>query len=467
MPSSPSYDPGSFRDRSGRVLRSDDEVYRGLSNEALAEWEFIAGTQFLSRYLADGSIVATDRVPSADVPPLLADDWSATLRHKTIPFISYPYEWSYSMLRDAALLHLRLLADALLEDAVLKDATPYNTQFRGSQCVFIDTASLVRYQPGDAWMGYRQFCQLMLYPLMLQTYHDVDFQPMLRGRLEGITPQQCLNLLTKRDLLRKGVLAHVFLHAKMEGKVGSKPQGMAESLKREGFGKSLIQNNVKNLVGIVEGLKWTPRHSLWSEYDVADSPVKADGEAKEEFIRSVVGTRSWRQVWDLGCNVGRYSRICAEHADYVLALDFDHLAIERLFLALKAEGNEKILPLVFNVADPSPGLGWRGMERRDLVSRGHPELVLSLALIHHLVLRENILLPDVMDWLASLGAAVVIEFVDKADPQSQSLIANREDQYVDYSLTAFEQLLNERFAVRRTQQLPTPTRRLYYAEPLA
>ncbi len=461
-----SYDPGSFRDQSGRVYQFDGQIYRGLSADALAEWESVASSQFLQRHLSTGSFVVTERADEAELPVHLTAEWAGTLRHETIPFVSYPYEWSFHMLREAALLQLELLADALREDMILKDATPYNTQFRGSQCVFIDTASLVRYKAGEAWMGYRQFCQTMLYPLMLQSYHDFDFQPLLRGRIDGITPTQCLNLLTKRDLLRKGVFPHVYLHSKLESNAVRHPQGTAESLKAEGFGKKLIQNNVRKLTQIVQGLKWKPKQSAWSEYDVTESPVQQDGAAKEDFIRGIVGSRRWRLVWDLGCNIGRYSRICAEHSDYVIALDYDHLAIDRLYRSLKSERNDRILPLVFNIADPSPGLGWRGIERRDLAGRGRPELVLALALIHHLVLRENIPLADIVDWLADLKSAAVIEFVDKADPQSQSLLANRVDQYSDYTREEFERLIGERFVIRRTFELPTPTRTLYFVEPL-
>lgn len=460
-----SFDPGSFRDRGGRVYQVDGRIYRGLASEALDEWEFVSQTEFLQRFLAEGSFVGTECTSLDELPSEIANEWAGALSHETIPFISYPYEWSFHMLREAALLHLRLLADALNEDVTLKDATPFNTQFRGSQCVFIDAASLTRYREGEQWMGYRQFCQTMLYPLMLQAYKNVEFQPWLRGSLSGISPTQFLNLMSARDLLRSGVFAHVFLHAKLEGSAGSTPQGTSESLKEEGFGKSLIQNNVRKLTKIVEGLSWKPRQSLWSEYDVVDSPVKTDGTAKEEFIREVAASRRWSQVWDLGCNVGRYSRICSEHSDTVIALDYDHLAIDRLYLSLKEEGNKKILPLVFNLADPSPGLGWRGKERRDIVGRGKPDLVLALALIHHLVLRENILLPDLLSWLADLKSALVIEFVDKTDPQSQSLLANRADQYHDYSREAFERFVSERFVVRRTADLPTPTRKLYFVEP--
>jgi hypothetical protein len=462
-----SYDPGSFRDRSGRVCQYDGRIYRLLSAEALEEWEFVARTEFARRHIAAGSFVATERACDGELPPHLSKGWAGTLKHETIPFISYPYEWSFHMLRDAALLHLDLMAGALREGVILKDATPYNTQFRGSQCVFIDAASLVKYRPGDTWMGYRQFCQTMLYPLLLQSYRDLEFQPLLRGRLDGITPTQCLNMLRKRDLLRAGVFTHVYLHSKLETRAIERPQGTAESLRDEGFGKELIQNNVRKLTRIVEGLKWTPRHSTWSEYDVSQAPPQLDGAVKEEFVGQVAAGRRWRLVWDLGCNVGRYSRLCAKHADYVVALDFDHLAIDRLYQSLKAEQQRSILPLVFNVTDPSPGLGWRGRERRDLAARGKPELVLALALIHHLVLRENLLLPDVVDWLASLNSAAVIEFVDKSDPQSQLLLANRVDQYADYSREAFEKLIGERFAVRRTASLPTPTRKLYYVEPLS
>jgi hypothetical protein len=236
-------------------------------------------------------------------------------------------------------------------------------------------------------------------------------------------------------------------------------------MKQSGFQRELIEQNVRRLTALTSGLTWKPRRSLWSEYDAESAPVQADGAAKEEFVRGIVSRRRWRQVWDLGCNLGRYSRIAAEHADLVLAMDSDHLTVERLYRSLQTERAANIVPLVFNIADPSPGLGWRGTERSMLPERGRPDLVLCLAVIHHLVMRENLLLGDVVDWLGDLGGAMVIEFVDKTDPQVRSLLANRADQYDDYSVEAFLERLERRFQVRERRPLPSGARTLFYVEP--
>jgi hypothetical protein len=414
--------------------------------------------------MAAGRIVRTEEVaPPAHLtaPP---GEWVGWLRHERIPRITYPYEWSFGMLRDAALLTLDLMQAALADGVILKDASPFNVQFVGTRPVFIDVASFVPHQ-GGPWEGYRQFCQMFLYPLLLQAWRKVDFQPWLRGRLGGITPEECWRILSLRDLFRRGALTHVCLHAKLSRQVGESSRNIPDSLRESGFQSQLVKANVTKLRRIVAGLRWRAKSSYWSDYDRASQPVPIDGSAKEEFVARIASRRRWREVWDLGCHVGRYARIVSPHADRVTAIDSDHLSIDRMYESLKTRGETGILPLVFNVSDPSPSLGWRGRERLDLVNRGRPELVLCLALLHHLVLRENLRLEDVVDWLAELGAALVIEFVDKSDPQAQSLLAHRADQYDDYSAESFETLLTSRFHVHERQILPAQTRTLFFAEP--
>lgn len=458
------FDPGSFRDRTGRVVISQGRVLRALDATAAAHWQRVSATQFFAAASAAGRVVSTAVTP----PPAAASDpkWVMWLEHERIPFISYPYEWSFGMLQQAALLQLDLMQAALAEGCILKDATPFNVQFRGVSPVFIDVASFVPHD-GGPWEGYRQFCQMFLYPLLLQAWRGIDIQPWLRGRLSGVTPAECWRLLSLRDLLRRGALSHVYLHAKLSEGTRTAQSNLPASLAASGFQKSLIEANIAKLRRLVERLQWQPRSSYWSEYDAGSEPVRLDGAAKEEIIRGVVAPRRWKFVWDLGCNVGRYSRIAADHVDYVLALDIDHLAVERMFVALQSEGRKNILPLVFNIADPSPGLGWRGVERQPLPARGRPELVFCLALVHHLVLRENLPLAEVIDWLAGLGGTLVIEFVDKADPQAQSLLAHRADQYDDYTAENFERLLTARYDVQARHALPSGTRTLYVAVPKA
>lgn len=441
---------------------SADKVWRGLDATGWAHWQHVAAAAFFAREVSAGRIVATSESPA---PAGSADSrWIGWLEHARIPLISYPYEWSFQMLQQAALLQLDLMQAALSDDCILKDATPFNVQFRGVTPTFIDVASFVPHD-GGPWEGYRQFCQMFLYPLLLQAWRGIDFQPWLRGRLSGISPQECWRMLSLRDLLRRGAFSHVYLHSKLAEHSGGAGGDLPQSLADSGFQKSLIEANVSKLRQLVAALRWQPRSSYWSEYDSGSDPVQTDGAAKEAFIRRVAARRHWPVVWDLGCNVGRYSRLAADHADYVLACDVDHLAVDRLFAALQREGRCNIHPLVFDVADPSPGLGWRGRERRPLEQRSRPQLTFCLALIHHLVLRENLLLPEVLDWLAGLGGTLVIEFVDKSDPQSRSLLAHRRDQYDDYSAEQFEHLLRARWRIAEQERLPSGTRTLYLAEP--
>jgi SAM-dependent methyltransferase len=458
-------EPGSFRDRTGRVFYSDGAVFRGLSKQALKEWKTLSSTAFFRRLMAEGKLVYTEQVGSSSTPDAAQiGKWAAILKHQPIPFISYPYEWSFSMLKDAAMLQLDLLLAALSENMILKDASPFNIQWIGTNPVFIDIPSFEKLLPGEPWVGYRQFCQMFLYPLFLQAYKDVPFQPWLRGSIDGIEPERCNQLMTVRDLLRPGVFAHVYLQTKAQSLHAQTERDIKKDLRVAGFNQTLIKANVSRLRKIVQRLMWKRTASEWSDYVSRNTYTDTDREKKEVFVRQVVQSRPWRLVWDLGCNTGTFSRIAAENARCVVALDADQVAIDRLYQALKSEGQTTILPLVGNVADPSPNLGWRGLERKALTERGKPDLTLCLALIHHLVISANIPLKESVDWLAGLGTEVVIEFVTKADPMVQTLLRNKRDNYTDYEVEYFESCLAEAFYVVRREELTSNTRILYYAQ---
>jgi hypothetical protein len=465
-------DPASFRDRSARVYHRNGRVLRGLSPSALSNWLRLEGSAFFPRLVAEGRVVRTRRLDAAAAAHAhQPDEWAGLLEHERIPFVSYPYEWSFGMLRDAALLHLDLMLAALAEGFILKDASPYNVQWVGSRPVFIDIPSFEPLAPGEPWVGYRQFCELFLYPLMLRAYKDVPFQPWLRGHIDGIEPEQCLRLMSARDLSRPGVLAHVYLQARLQALYGQGDRDIRSDLRRAGFDPSLITANVRRLKKLVSRLRWKASASTWSEY-ARQCPSYSDAELAEKvaFVESAVSaqaSRRWRLAWDLGANTGMFSRICAEQADYTVALDADELAVERLYQHAREanEANGTLLPLVMNLADPSPNLGWRGLERQALVRRQAPDLVLCLALIHHLVIGANIPLPELLVWLRDLGGALVIEFIAKKDPMVQRILRNRVDQYADYDQELFERLLTEKFEVARRCTLASGNRMLYFATP--
>jgi SAM-dependent methyltransferase len=460
-------EPGSFRDPHSRVFTTEDGVLRTLSAEGLADWEAFAATDLFPRLVAEGKLVETERLDDdVDLPAGLLEGAAAVLRHEKIPFVSYPYEWPFGMLRDAALLQLELLEGALAEDLVLKDSSPYNLQWRGSRPVFIDVGSFERLPRGEPWIGYRQFCMLFLYPLLLQAYKNVPFQPWLRGSIDGITPQECRSLMSFRDLFRRGVFAHVYLHSRFDRRSAETAGDVKRELRAAGFKKELIVANVRRLAKLIRRLEWNPEPSTWAEYGATTSYSEGDAARKEDFVRAAVGTRRWSLAWDLGCNVGRFARMVAENARYVVALDADAAVVERVYRTFREEGSASILPLTVNVVDPSPGIGWRGTERRTLEERGSPDLTLCLALIHHVVIRGNVPVRDFVDWLASLETALVIEFPTRDDPQVQRLLAaKREGLHADYERGWFERCLGEAFDVERSETLASGNRVLYFARP--
>lgn len=467
------YDSGSYRDRDGRVfVDRGGGICRALSSRAWTEWEAVRQTEFFRQAVIDQRIVPTESL--ADVESLGelqgfasgTGPWAGGLRHAVVPFISYPFEWSFGMLQDAAVLHLELLEQALDEDVTLKDGTAYNVQWVGVRPQFIDVASFERLQAGQAWSGYRQFCQTFLYPLMLQAYKNIPFQPWLRGCLEGITPRDCWNLMSFRDFFRRGVPTHVWLHATLQSSRAVEDTDTPRALMASGFRKDLIRANISGLQRLIRGLRWKSSHSTWSDYASGNQYSPADQIAKENFVRYAVQTQRWGLVWDIGCNTGSYSRIAAENCDYVVALDADSLTVERLYQSLKTEqrpNRAPILPLYNNLVDPSAGLGWRGRERKSLADRGQPELTLCLALIHHLVISHGVPLRELLEWLAELRTSLVIEFVSKADPMVQKLLRGRRDIYTDYEPDIFLKHLSELFEVVRSQPLAAGTRTLYFA----
>jgi SAM-dependent methyltransferase len=460
-------EPGSFRDPHSRVVETDDGVLRLLSEQGLRDWSAFAESDLFARVADEGKLVGTELVedPGA-LPEGLVDGAAAVLRHEVVPFVSYPYEWTFGMLKDAALLQLELLRGALDEDLILKDSSPYNVQWRGAQPLFIDVGSFERLPEGEPWVGYRQFCMLFLYPLLLQAYKGVPFQPWLRGRLSGIEPGELRQLMSLRDLVRRGVLTHVVLHARLERRHGDSERDVKKELRKAGFKKELIAANVKGLERLVRRLEWKPGGSAWSEYRAMTHYSDADSERKADFVRRAAAGGDWDLVWDLGCNDGRYSRIAAEHAGYVVAVDSDASVVDGLYRELSSERSTSILPLVADLVDPPPALGWRGGERRMLAERGAPDLTLALALVHHVTIGGNVPVKDFVDWLRSLETALVIEFPTTDDPLVQRLLSRkREGTHPDYERGWFERCLGESFEVESSEELASGTRVLYFARP--
>ena len=440
-------DEGSFKDPSGRVYRiaeeHDEKVVRGLDRDALATLTKLLAEPFFQDLMRTGDVVGTDLL-GADHPHanwIAEAGWHGALEHQAVEFLSWPYEWPFSMLKDAALLQLRLLEASIRHGWILKDATPFNIQWQGARPTFIDVPSFVPWQ-GDYWRGYRQFCSTYLIPLLLTAHLGIPFQPLLRSRLEGIPAEEAVRYFRGLQRLRRGVPSHVWFAAKAErAAAGVRPKS------RQRQGETVLLALIDSLLRLVAGLSHRPAPSPWTRYVDVHS-YDADYAKKERFVADHVAAARPALVWDLGANTGAMSRIAAQSAGMVVAVDGEHGAIELLYRNLVSSAEpQNIVPLVMDIANPSPAQGWAGRERSAFAARRRPDVVLCLALIHHLRVTANIPLALFLDWLHGLRAIVVLEFVEREDEMFQSLLAHKDERYPDYTAENFHREVAQRFDI--------------------
>ena len=460
-------DPGSFRDPTSRVFIVGDDVLRGLDARGLADFEAVADSSFFNELLAEGLVVDTERL---EQPVAGLEEWDAVLRHHRIPVISYPFEWPFEMLRDAALLQLEVTARGLAEGFITKDATSYNVQFEGTAPVFIDVGSFEPVRAGEPWYGYRQFCELFLNPLVLQAVGGAGYHSWMRGSLDGISPAELAPLIKGRRRLDRRLLVHVRLHARAEDRFADadRERDVGGELRQAGLGPKVLAAQVENLRRTVAGLRWKAQRSTWSDY--ADRSHYSDDDlgAKDAFVSRTTEALRPPLVLDLGANDGRFSMLALEHgAGRAVAVDSDHLVVDRLYRHLRDLGEKRILPLVMDLADPSTGLGWQGRERPGFTDRVRPDLVLALAVVHHLALTDTVPLEMIVDHLAEFDAPLVVEFPHRDDPMAARLLARKRSGLFDhYDVPQWEAALERRFEVFERETAPSGKRTLYRCTPL-
>jgi ribosomal protein L11 methylase PrmA len=429
------FDPGSFRDPAGRIIRSGDRILRAVYDPGSASFVAARDAGVLkkavdgNRLLPFTELDSFGAVTGGPAPAHL-------LEHPALPFVSHPYEWTFSGLRAAALLQLDLHLELLAGGFSMSDSTAYNVQFQGTRAVFIDHLSIIPYEDGSPWAGQRQFAMHYLGPLLLWAKRGIAPNSWYRGSLEGIAPEDVAPLLRLRDKLSFNVLAHIVGPSMVHKRAIERPIGAAAPPPRK-LPKRNQEAMLKSLRDYVAGLQLRSGRTVWGDYADCNSYDEARREAKHRFVAKHVEQNAPGLLFDVGCNSGDFSQTALDAgARSVVAFDFDFGALERAF-ARFSKADSPVLPLWLDATNPSPSQGWASRERLGLAERSNADMLLALALIHHLAIAKNVPLDMAVDWLMSLAPAGIIEFPSKSDPMVRELLRSRPDIFPGYTEEAF------------------------------
>ena len=454
---------GSFRDPNGKVFLVGDRVYRTVMPRAAADFEFVRATNVWQQLLQEGLVLPEVEVDATALGDA-AQGAAYVLEHPRLHYVSYPYEWSFPLLKAAALLHLDIQLRALEDGVSLTDATAYNIQFQGPEPVFIDHLSFKRYSDGEYWFGHRQFCEQFLNPLLLRAKLGVPHNAWYRGAQEGIAVTEINRLIPLRKKLSWQSFSNVLLQARLqESRIEDKEKQVASSKRR--FPLTAYRHLLAGLRAWIGKLEPADTgRTVWGEYATTHSYTDEEVQQKRTFVHNFVQSKKIETLWDIGCNTGDYAKVAVEAgASRVIGFDFDQKALELAYARSRSE-QLPILPLFLDAANPSPNQGWAQSERMGFTSRQAPDGIIALALVHHLAIAKNIPLEDVVDWLVGLSRSGVIEFVPKDDPMVQALLRMREDIFDDYHEDRFVQVLQNRARIVQSQVVSSSGRRLHWFE---
>ena len=442
---------GSYRDPAGFVYRRDGVLLRQVDRSFADRWDRVLASGLLPKLQDTGWLIPHEPVDIALAAE--PDRAHAIIRPTEVDFVSYPYEWSFGMLKDAALLTLDVQIEAASAGFALRDASAYNVLFQSARPILIDTLSIAPAEPGAPWQAYRQFCEHFLAPLALMARRDIRLGELLRTHLDGIPLDLAARLLPRRTLVNPGLASHIHLHARAQRRHEARGAAAGAEARRATVGRLRGEALLDSLRRAVAALDWAPTGTEWAEYDRGDSSDES-ARAKDTIIRSMLEATGGAVVWDLGANVGRHSAIAASLGRRVVAWDADPAAVERHYRALRRDRTTAVLPLIVDLANPSAAVGWGLAERRSFVDRTDADVVLVLALIHHLAIGRNVPLPRIADFLADLAPNLVVEWVGRDDPMVTRLLATREDVFDNYCLDGFREAFGTQFAI--VDEVPTP-----------
>lgn len=457
--SSPSKLAASFRDPSGFMFRRDGVLYRQVNHHYQANYEKLVSSGLLEQLWKDGVLISHKQV---DVPALATDLAACVIQPEELPIISYPYEWSFSQYKDAALTTLAIVKAAYEKGFILKDASAYNIQFHQSKAVLIDTLSFEPYIAGEPWVAYRQFCQHFLGPLALMALTDIRLSQLLRVYIDGVPLDMASKLLPGSTKFNLGLNLHIHTHAAAQTKYAN--DTTAKSQNKGQMTRNAFLGLIDSLESTVKGLTLKGVKTEWGDYYSDTNYTEGSLNEKRELVKKFIEQAAPKRVWDLGANTGYFSRVAAQAGAFTVAFDIDPQAVEQGWQEVKAKKETNLLPLVIDLTNPSPAIGWANVERMSFLERGPVDCVMALALIHHLAISNNVPLVTLAEFFARAGKWLIIEFVPKDDSQVQRLLATREDIFPDYTPEGFEAAFGQVYNIRSKEAIPGSRRYLYLLE---
>jgi ribosomal protein L11 methylase PrmA len=446
----------SFRDPSGFLFRRDGILFRQINRAYCDDYQLLMQSGLYERLTRAGLLIPHTET---EVPPAEIEGAFKIIQPEPITFISYPYEWSFSQLQDAALITLRIQKRALAAGMSLKDASAYNIQFHQGRPLLIDTLSFETYLEGKPWVAYRQFCQQFLAPLALMARTDIRLSQLARVYIDGVPLDLASKLLPFFSRANFGLLSHVHLHASAQLRYAGR--STAPKPPTRSIGKPAMLALVDNLANTVRKLSWKPAGTEWGDYYSGTNYSDPALQHKKSLVSQWVSRVRPASVWDLGANTGLFTRLASAQGIPSIAFDIDPAAVERNYLEIKAAKEQNLLPLVLDLTNPSSSLGWANSERESLLGRGPADMILALALIHHLAISNNVPLQQLAAFLADLGTWLIIEFVPKQDSQVQRLLATRTDIFDQYHQAGFEAAFRTRFVTHQVVPIHESQRHLY------
>jgi hypothetical protein len=449
------FEASSFRDPSGVVFYDkNNDVFRGIREKYKSNYEFFINSGLYDELVNKGLIVSHNEVKNST-----NIQFYKVIKPEKVPFISYPYEWSFSQLKTAALTTLEIQRISLNYGMILKDSSVYNIQFFGRKAKLIDTLSFEVYKEGIPWVAYKQFCQHFLAPLALMSLNDVRLSRLLRLYVDGIPLDLTIKLLSKKYIFHSSVFTHIFLHSLSQTKYSNKK--INKKYLHKNFSKLSMLGIIDNLVTAISKLRLKSGNTEWGNYYNITNYSSKSFNNKKRIVLEYVKFVNPKNVWDFGSNNGEFSRIASNLGSYVVSIDIDPVAVENNYLYSVGKDENNLLPIVLDLTNPSPSIGWANNERLSITDRGPTDLIFSLALIHHLAISNNLPFQKIAEYFGSLCSYLIIEFIPKTDSKVKILLSTREDIFENYDINSFESVFKNYFKIVKKDEISGSKRVMY------